>query len=201
MKYLVIDFESTCWREGNYGREMETIEFPGVLADEFGPVAEFHSFVRPEINPTLTEFCTSLTSITQEQVDAAPTFPEVYSRFVDWMDCFGLDDVTTLPVAFGNFDLGKHLPEQCRRAGLTIDSRLQRWCNIKQLCRNYGLGPKKSGLKRVLKSLGLGFEGTPHRGIDDSRNIMRLVRYFLTHGFSVVATTKIEGENNVRKIT
>lgn len=42
-------------------------------------VDEFQSFVRPTFNTKLHSFCTELTGITQEQVDNAPTFPEVLS--------------------------------------------------------------------------------------------------------------------------
>lgn len=32
------------------------------------------------------------------------------------------------------------------------------------------------GVAKVLARLGMEFEGTPHRGIDDMRNIIRIVR-------------------------
>ncbi|WP_224789149.1 3'-5' exonuclease [Pseudomonas fluorescens] len=40
-------------------------------------VDEFQRFVRPQINPTLTDFCTKLTSIQQADVDGARTYREV----------------------------------------------------------------------------------------------------------------------------
>ena len=36
------------------------------------------------------------------------------------------------------------------------------------------------GLSGMLDRLGLGFDGTPHRGIDDARNIARIVRFVRT---------------------
>ncbi len=44
------------------------------------PVTSFHSIVRPTANPILTAFCTQLTGITQTQVNAAPTFIEVWKN-------------------------------------------------------------------------------------------------------------------------
>lgn len=38
-----------------------------------GKVDEFRTYVRPEQNPTLSQFCTKLTGITQEQVRARTT--------------------------------------------------------------------------------------------------------------------------------
>lgn len=40
-------------------------------------VDEFQHFVRPVINPPLTEFCKKLTSIHQADVDSAETYAEV----------------------------------------------------------------------------------------------------------------------------
>src|SRR3546814_10513597 len=38
---------------------------------------------------------------------------------------------------------------------------------------------KRVGLGTALTMAGLGFDGTPHRGIDDARNIVRLLPYLL----------------------
>ena len=50
----------------NYPHEI--IEFPAVLVDltTGERVATFHSFVRPRINPILSDFCKKLTGISQE---------------------------------------------------------------------------------------------------------------------------------------
>ncbi|CAK9100291.1 unnamed protein product [Durusdinium trenchii] len=66
--YVVLDFEATCW-EGRHA-DQEIIEFPLVLVDAktLTQVDEFRTYVRPEQNPTLSQFCTKLTGITQEQV-------------------------------------------------------------------------------------------------------------------------------------
>ncbi|RNF20582.1 exonuclease [Trypanosoma conorhini] len=83
---LVCDFEATC-DGASVGYPHEIIEFPVVCVDtaELCVAAEFHSYVRPTRNPRLTQFCTTLTGITQAQVDAAPTLPEVLRRFDRWL--------------------------------------------------------------------------------------------------------------------
>ena len=99
--YLVIDFEATCCDRGSVPREqMEIIEIGAVMVDgrRLEAVAEFQSFVRPVRHPILTVFCTQLTSITQQQLAAAPTFGEMLQSFRPWVrrfsnidcnDCFG----------------------------------------------------------------------------------------------------------------
>ena len=63
----VIDFEATCQENNTADYKHEIIEFPIVLVDtaQRKIVDEFHSYVRPVLNPRLTEFCTTLTGITQ----------------------------------------------------------------------------------------------------------------------------------------
>ena len=59
--------------------QMETIEIGLVVIDleSLEIVDEFQRFVRPQINPTLTDFCKRLTSIQQADVDSARTYQEV----------------------------------------------------------------------------------------------------------------------------
>ena len=68
--FVVLDFEATC-EEGGKLRPQEIIEFPTLLVDVTSGNVEsiFQHYVRPEINPILTEYCTDLTGIEQSQVD------------------------------------------------------------------------------------------------------------------------------------
>ncbi|GAA6022801.1 hypothetical protein JCM11491_006411 [Sporobolomyces phaffii] len=103
--YLVFDVEATCESiPGNpklaFSYPNEIIEWPVILLQwrerppdsstptstsistfELVVVDEFHSFVRPNWNPELSEFCTDLTGISQEQVDEAPRFQKLLRRF------------------------------------------------------------------------------------------------------------------------
>jgi inhibitor of KinA sporulation pathway (predicted exonuclease) len=83
----VVDVEATCWKKGVFSRKKETIEIGAVLlqldrAESSWP--EFQTFVRPRRLPRLSSFCRELTGITQESVDAAPTFPEALQLFLEW---------------------------------------------------------------------------------------------------------------------
>lgn len=84
---LVCDFEATC-ASGSVHYPHEIIEFPVVVLDTatLRIVAEFHRYVRPVRNPKLTAFCTELTGITQEMVDAADTLPAVVEQFQQWLE-------------------------------------------------------------------------------------------------------------------
>ncbi|MEP0914987.1 exonuclease domain-containing protein [Leptolyngbya sp. GB1-A1] len=77
--YLVLDLEATCCNQDTIKRhQMEIIEIGAVMveAQNLNVIEEFQTFIRPTRYPVLTEFCKSLTSITQEQVDQAPGYVE-----------------------------------------------------------------------------------------------------------------------------
>jgi len=87
-RIVVMDLEATCDDRGTVPKhEMEIIEIGAVLLEPecFSVISEHQSFVRPGRHPTLTAFCTQLTTISQADVDAAPRFPEVVIAFKKWM--------------------------------------------------------------------------------------------------------------------
>ena len=87
-RIVVVDVEATCWKKGIFSRRKETIEIGAVrvLLDR-APSSwpEFQTFVRPQHYPRLSTFCRELTGITQENVDAAPAFPEALRLLLDWL--------------------------------------------------------------------------------------------------------------------
>jgi inhibitor of KinA sporulation pathway (predicted exonuclease) len=86
-RIVVVDVEATCWKKGVFSRKKETIEIGAVLLPLNRPESqwvEFQTFVRPLRLPRLSSFCRELTGITQEEVDAAPSFPEALRLFLEW---------------------------------------------------------------------------------------------------------------------
>lgn len=172
--YLVIDLEATCDDGGSVPRrEMEIIEIGAVLVDceTFEPIAEFQSFVRPVRHPELTPFCRQLTSITQAEVDAAPTFPIVIAALREFVEAHG----RPLFCSWGNYDRGQFgLDAGFHQVDLPFGTD---HLNIKQAFSD-ALGTRKRfGMAGALRKLGLPLAGTHHRGIDDARNIARILPY------------------------
>lgn len=173
--YLVIDLEATCDRDHALPREeTEIIEIGAVLARgrDFGVEDEFQTFIRPVAHPRLTPFCTELTSITQADVDAAPTFPAAVAKLRMFI---GGRDV--LFCSWGNYDRSQFERDARRhRVALPFGGR---HLNLKaQYLERFGEG-RRSGMAGVLGRFGLALEGTHHRGIDDARNIAKLLPYVL----------------------
>ena len=84
----LIDLECTCNDDDIFGPH-EIIEIGSVLGklslESFEIVDELQIYVRPTINPTLTNFCTDLTGITQDIVDAAKTLDNALPVFQNWL--------------------------------------------------------------------------------------------------------------------
>lgn len=171
--FLVIDLEATCTQTNEFPRDqMEIIEIGAVMVDSatFGIVSEFQSFVRPLRNPTLTEFCQSLTNITQSDVDQAPEFEEVLLKLISWRAAYP----ENLFCSWGDYDRGQFVRD-CNYHGMEypfgelhidLKSRLAKIRNSRKL-----------GLQAALHAYQLKFDGCHHRGIDDARNIAKLLPF------------------------
>jgi inhibitor of KinA sporulation pathway (predicted exonuclease) len=176
VQYIVVDLEASCWEAAWARQRMEIIEIGAVrLDDELAVADEFDSFVRPVGITRLSSFCRKLTSITQEDVDAAETFPTVLARFLKWI---GLGPYRLC--TWGAFDVGQFrldsqrhgivFPEQLAANHVNLKTAFGKWKDV-----------KRYGMAEALELLGLPLVGTPHRGIDDARNIARIAQAMLPH--------------------
>jgi len=177
---LIVDLEATCWQSATPEGEpqsihnMEIIEIGCALTNRQGAVRDKRSFIaRPERQPVLSAFCTELTHITQGMVDNALTLPSVIEEMNTWLEGTGTD---LLWCSWGNYDLN-HLTAQCTLDN--ADSKLLHLShlNLKKLWRLTTKQRKKTNLASALAYHGLTFDGQPHRGIDDARNIARLLLF------------------------
>lgn len=173
----VTDLEATCCDQEQQPpafpkEEMETIEIGAVMVDgeTLVPLDEFQAFVRPVRHPRLDPFCTALTTIRQDDVDQAGTFPEVFTAFLVWAGQYPLWRFSS----WGAYDV-----KQLRRDGAFWNlSETWSWeeaINLKRLfARQRGI--KECGIPAALSIAGLSpMTGIHHRGIDDARNIARLL--------------------------
>jgi len=110
----VIDLEATCDDRRGFSPQ-EVIELPCVLIDVANgkEVDRFRTFVRPTVNPSLTDFCQKLTGITQADVDAAPLFPDALSQLNGWLESHNALGPGLLIASDGDWDLRSMMPKQC----------------------------------------------------------------------------------------
>lgn len=172
--YVVIDFECTCTEVRN-ALPFEIIEFPAVVMNsktlevEF----EFHRYVRPTEHPRLTPFCTDLTGIQQSDVDSADELHVVLDEFHEFLESNNIKDFTVC--TDGPWDFEDFLRPETRRKRIELPRWTKEWIDIRRKFQvSFGLR-KWIGVSDMLKRFGLEFEGRPHSGIDDARNIARIV--------------------------
>lgn len=155
--------------------QMETIEIGLVVVDleTLEVIDEFQRFVRPQINPVLTDFCKQLTSIQQADVDGASIYAEVGQE----LGAFIARYPSAAWASWGDYD-ARQLE---RDAGLAACpsplSGLQHF-NVRKWHKGLYEDQPKS-LKLTVESLGLVWQGTYHRGIDDARNVASIIKEML----------------------
>ena len=174
MDYVVVDLEATCW-EGSSVENMEVIEIGAVSlnGEILRPMSDFQQFVRPTTNPVLTDFCKDLTGIEQQQIDSAPTFPTSFENFLQWA---GHTDFRLC--SWGGFDY-ELFGHELNRHDLNWPDCFRGHVNLKNLhAHAYSLS-SGIGLQQALQKHGLSFDGEPHRGIDDARNIVKIAQVVL----------------------
>jgi 3'-5' exoribonuclease 1 len=175
---LVVDLEATCCDLKTIPRhQMETIEIGAVMVvrETLEIVDEFQTFIKPVRHPILTKFCLELTSITQSQVDTAPDFATVMSTWQTWLSKFD----NAIFGSWGEYD----------RTQFQQDSKYHQidlpypvssnHINLKEMFSTAQGLNKRYGMAQALDLAKIPLTGTHHRGIDDARNISKLLPYIL----------------------
>jgi len=171
--YLVVDLEWTCCNDDSIPNgEHETIEIGAVLVDGSTLLgfSEFDAFVKPVQHPILTNFCTTLTGIRQEDVDSADEFPKVFARFQDWINLYK----AALFCSWGGGDK-KRFMDDCMFHKMDYP-----FTNHLDLSRVFTkVTGRRCMHRRAMKILGVEPEGKHHRGISDARNIVKMLPILL----------------------
>ncbi|ETO29553.1 exonuclease III protein [Reticulomyxa filosa] len=213
-QYLVVlDFEATC-DDKNFGPQ-EIIEWPAVIIDTTtmemitSPVIEsaekkddglnktkensvpdeFHYYIKPKVNPVLTKFCTELTGITQDTVNKGTDIETVISKWNTFVSEHKLTSKNACVITCGDWDLKKMWPIQKRLLKNQTDPLLfQRWINLKLIFAKF-FQCKPKDMVGMLNFLNLKLLGRHHSGIDDVRNIARIVQFLLKSGATFYCTS------------
>jgi inhibitor of KinA sporulation pathway (predicted exonuclease) len=182
---------------------METVELPIVIIDTETNkvVSEFQTYVKP-VKENLNPFTTELCGITEDMVfgDDVPTFKQALMKLHKHLLDFGIFKHEFVLVSCGDYD-GNQLKREAVLKNIPLPNYLRRWINMKKALPSLGSGkpPKTEGwdhkvdLKKMkagnkgmpgmLEACKIPLEGRHHSGIDDARNLTKIVQYALGHGF------------------
>jgi len=171
-RLLVIDIEATCWdqpKDQPAGEKNEIIEI-GLVPFSLKTlvISEPKSIlVKPSMSK-VSAFCTKITTLTQEQVDAGISFREACKNLIDEMK------TQEIPwVSWGDYDR-KQFVWQCDHTKTPYPFGAGHWNFKDTFAKMMGLR-KDVSLARALDIMNLDPIGTPHRGADDAFNIARVM--------------------------
>jgi inhibitor of KinA sporulation pathway (predicted exonuclease) len=173
-KIIVIDIESTCWEGAPpAGEESEIIEI-GICAIDVASgqrIQKESILVKPE-RSRVSEFCTQLTTLTQQQVDKGIPFARACSILTK--QHLSKDRVWA---SYGDYDR-RQFERQCqsRKVSYPFGST---HINVKNLFAITHALPHEVGMVEALELLDISLEGTHHRGGDDAWNIAGILSELL----------------------
>lgn len=172
-KLIILDLECTCWNDKprEYQAEhAEIIEIGITLIN-----TKEHSIIKSEsymVKPNLLElsdFCTELTTITVDMLISQKNLKDTLDKISNE---YNLKD--TPWGSWGYYDL-KQMSKECSVKNIKNPFCNENYINLKLLTALNNGWSRPKGIDSALKSLNLIFEGIPHRGIDDTINIARIL--------------------------
>lgn len=172
-RIIVIDIESTCWEYPSVSNINDIIEI-GIspIDTKTGNILDTKSIIVKPENSEVSEFCTGLTTLTQEDVDSGISFKDACSILTN-----EYNSKKYAWASYGHYDKNQ-FESQCKRDNIEYPfSKVH--INIKLLfALKYSLR-REIGMSKALQLLGLPLIGTHHRGGDDSRNIAYILSNML----------------------
>ena len=135
-------------------------------------------------------------------VDGGETFPSVWERYLEFLRTNKIleEPGAAAFLTCGDWDLKTMLPLQLRMCNIDAHGALSsvppsrapmgvlpapfdRWINVKRSYQQYYGLRKGKGMEGMLRHAGMALEGRHHSGIDDCRNILRLVQRMRRDGW------------------
>jgi 3'-5' exoribonuclease 1 len=174
MNYIILDLEATCWRDRSLNNQHEIIEIGAVkINGQREVIDEFNAFIKPKLNPQISEFCNELTTIEQTDIDGAGDFKTVISEFWNWIDL----ESDYLLFSWGFYDKSQ-FTKDCELHQLSTDW-VERHISLKHQYAQINSMRRPTGMKGALRREKIELDGTHHKGIDDARNISKIfLKYF-----------------------
>lgn len=174
-KIIIIDLEATCW-QGQIpdGEVNEIIEIGlSILDTVSGTISKNQGILIQPQHSKVSPFCTALTTITQELLDKEGV---LFEQAIDKLIEEYTPDLYTW-ASYGAYDLNM-LQKQCRKFGVAYPMGKEH-INVKTLFATTKGLSKPTGMNGALHILEIPLEGTHHRGVDDAKNIAKILNWCL----------------------
>ncbi|KAL2326763.1 hypothetical protein Fmac_020190 [Flemingia macrophylla] len=188
--FLVLDLE---------GR-VEILEFPVLMISAKTLQVEdiFHRFVRPSkmSERKINEYIQGKYGkfgVHRVWHDTAIPFTEVIQQFGTWLMrhqlWMGEELNRAAFVTCGNWDLKTKVPQQCEVSKIKLPPYFMEWINLKDVYLNF-YNRRATGMVTMMKELQIPLMGSHHLGIDDTKNIARVLQHMLLDGALIQITAR-----------
>jgi inhibitor of KinA sporulation pathway (predicted exonuclease) len=182
VKLNVVDIEATCWEgsppdgHGGAGQVSEIIEIGLTVVDLAAGMrlSKHKILVRPQ-KSEVSDFCTELTGLTQDEVDSGVSFAGACQVLVNEHD-----SAERPWASWGDYDR-LQFSRQCAEGGVAYPFG-EAHVNAKAVFGDALNGGRRTGMASALRKAGLPLEGRHHDGADDAWNIAALVLYLRSAG-------------------
>jgi inhibitor of KinA sporulation pathway (predicted exonuclease) len=176
-KIIILDLEATCWKDtAPEGQVSEIIEIGVCILDvPSGLISQSKGIlIKPKLS-AVSLFCTQLTTITQDMLDNKGISLNEACTFLQ--EEYNADQYTW--ASYGAYDL-KMMQSQCRIHNIKFPLS-QNHINVKTLFAEKKGLKRNTGMSGALQILSISLEGTHHRGIDDAKNIAKILNWCLNN--------------------
>lgn len=168
---LVVDIECTCWEKNitPNGQRSEIIEIGiAVVNLQTMKVISKESMLVSPLESIVSDYCTTLTSLTQFQVETGLTYSKacgvINDKYKGRSRPWG---------SWGNYDRIQ-IGTQCKERGVIYPFGATH-LDIKNLFTLKKRHPREVGMAKALKILNIELEGKHHRGDDDAFNTAKIL--------------------------
>jgi len=160
---------------------------------------EIQLYCKPTEKPLLSQFIKDLTGISQETVDAAPTFDIQFKALKSWLITHKLIDSTGVKTCnwaictWSDADVQVIKNEVERKEVGEFPEALNAWINLKDdsYFKKVYRRPPRQGLENCCNTIAkVGFVGGAHSGIVDARNTAAICVDMVNKGFRFVRTSR-----------
>lgn len=203
------DIESKCSQELDFllvldlEGKVEILEFPVLIIDAktLGVIDVFHRFVKPtkmsgQAIDDYIEGKYGKFGVDRVWHDTALPFKEVLQQFEVWLaqhHLWGKELGGSLNraafVTCGNWDVKTKIPQQCEVSEIKLPPYFMEWINIKDIYLNF-YRRKATGMITMMKQLGIRQLGSHHLGLDDTKNIAKVLQHMLIEGAIMQITAR-----------
>ncbi|GAB4846496.1 hypothetical protein Ancab_025501 [Ancistrocladus abbreviatus] len=196
--FMILDLEG----------KIEILEFPVLMIDSntMQVVDFFHRFVRPSkmSKQRIDEYIEGKYGkfgVDRVWHDTAIPFKEVIQEFEAWIIQHNLWEKDlggplnrAAFVTCGNWDIKTKVPQQCKVSGMKLPTYFMEWINLKDVYLNF-YKRRATGMVTMLRELNIPLLGSHHLGIDDTKNIAKVLQRMLADGALMQISARRNSDN------